>query len=392
MRILQRYVVVDLIQVFCSLLGVLTVLLVFVGVFSQAQGSGLGMDQMLKIVPFVVPAMLPYTIPATLLLTVCVVYGRMAGDLEITATKAAGINVFVLIKPAFIMAAVLSGFSLFLTDQVIPWAEANIQRIVTSAMEDIFLGMLRTNHQVTDDQNGFDITVMGVDGKKLLMPTFHYARPGHSPAKLQAQEATLEFDLENQQLILHMVRGTIETPGNRRISFERETQKFPLPSRIQQTKARHMSVREIRTKMDAIGEKLEDTRTRRDVETILALTHGDFDRLSNASFAQNETRLRMDGKMYSKLNTEMHSRLALSTSCFFFVLIGAPISILKAHRQFLTTFMFCFVPILVLYYPVVMLMMNMSKSGTIAPLYAMWVGNILLLFVGAYYLRKVLKH
>jgi lipopolysaccharide export system permease protein len=347
---------------------------------------------MLKIVPFVVPAMLPYTIPATLLLTVCVVYGRMAGDLEITATKAAGINVFVLIKPAFIMAAVLSGFSLFLTDQVIPWAEANIQRIVTSAMEDIFLGMLRTNHQVTDDQHGFDITVMGVDGKKLLMPTFHYTRPGHSPAKLQAQEATLEFDLENQQLILHMVRGTIETPGNRRISFERETQKFPLPSRIQQTKARHMSVREIRTKMDAIGEKLEDIRTRRDVETILALTHGDFDRLSNASFAQDETSLRMDGKVFSKLNTEMHSRLALSTSCFFFVLIGAPISILKAHRQFLTTFMFCFVPILVLYYPVVMLMMNMSKSGTIAPLYAMWVGNILLLIVGSYYLRKVLKH
>jgi lipopolysaccharide export system permease protein len=224
------------------------------------------------------------------------------------------------------------------------------------------------------------------------MPTFHYTRPGHSPAKLQAQEATLEFDLENQQLILHMVRGTIETPGNRRISFERETQKFPLPSRIQQTKARHMSVREIRTKMDAIGEKLEDIRTRRDVETILALTHGDFDRLSNASFAQDETSLRMDGKVFSKLNTEMHSRLALSTSCFFFVLIGAPISILKAHRQFLTTFMFCFVPILVLYYPVVMLMMNMSKSGTIAPLYAMWVGNILLLIVGSYYLRKVLKH
>jgi lipopolysaccharide export system permease protein len=143
MRILQRYVVVDLLQVFCSLLGVLTVLLVFTGVFIQAQGSGLGMDQMLKIVPFVVPAMLPYTIPATLLLTVCVVYGRMAGDLEITATKAAGINVFVLIQPAFIMAVVLSGFSLFLTDQVIPWAETKIQRIVTAAVEDIFLGMLR---------------------------------------------------------------------------------------------------------------------------------------------------------------------------------------------------------------------------------------------------------
>ena len=153
-----------------------------------------------------------------------------------------------------------------------------------------------------------------------------------------------------------------------------------------------MSVRQIQAQMDSLSDKMEDTRTRRDVETILALTHGQFDRLSDQSFAQNKVTLRMDGQQFAKLHTEMHSRLALSTSCFFFVLIGAPISILKAHRQFLTTFMFCFLPILGIYYPLVLGMMNMSKTGTISPIYGMWVGNFLLLIVGGYYLQKVLKY
>lgn|GEM_PF-2973380 len=38
------------------------------------------------------------TIPSTLLLSACVVYGRLAGDLEIIATKSAGIN---LISPFY---------------------------------------------------------------------------------------------------------------------------------------------------------------------------------------------------------------------------------------------------------------------------------------------------
>ena len=106
--LLQRYILYELLKVFTFLLSILTILLVFVGVFREATMSGLGPIQALRILPYVVPNLLPFTIPATLLLTVSVVYGRMSGDQEITAAKAAGINVLSLLWPSFLLGAVLS--------------------------------------------------------------------------------------------------------------------------------------------------------------------------------------------------------------------------------------------------------------------------------------------
>ena len=91
MRLLQKYILAELIRVFVFVVSVLTVLLVFVGAFGQMTENNLGPAQVLEILPYLVPSLLPYTIPATMLLTVTVVYGRVAADHEITAAKAAGI-------------------------------------------------------------------------------------------------------------------------------------------------------------------------------------------------------------------------------------------------------------------------------------------------------------
>src|SRR5262245_54466229 len=150
MRILQHYVLTELMRVFALAITVLTMLLVVMGVAGEAARSGLGAQQILKILPYIVPSLLPYTIPATLLLTVCIVYGRMAGDHEISAIKAAGINVFAVLGPSFVMGALLSLGTFILTDQFIPMGRARIERIVTLAMEDIFLDVLRANNSYND--------------------------------------------------------------------------------------------------------------------------------------------------------------------------------------------------------------------------------------------------
>ena len=64
MRLLQRYILFELLKVFVFLLSILTVLLVFVGVFREVASSGLGPVQILQILPFVVPSLMPFTIPA----------------------------------------------------------------------------------------------------------------------------------------------------------------------------------------------------------------------------------------------------------------------------------------------------------------------------------------
>jgi lipopolysaccharide export system permease protein len=392
MRLLQRYILFELLRVFAFLLSVLTVLLVFVGVFREVSESGLGPFQALQILPYIVPSLLPFTIPATLLLTVCVVYGRIAGDQEITAAKAAGINVLSLLWPAFILGGVLSLCSLLLTDQVIPWAVANIQRTVTLAMEDIFLDMLRTNHQVTDPDRGFSVTVIGVDGKRLIKPTFQYAPHGRQPLTIQAQEATLEFDLERQEVLLHLVHGRISAPPQRELWFDREDYPFPLPQDLRKPKPRHLSIRDIHRESHTMANALERSREERNIETVLALTTGDFEQFLDPHSPINGEGVPYHHSAVNKLRTEVHSRFALGASCLFFVLLGGPFAIWKPRRQFLTSFALCFLPILALYYPIALLMMNLSKSGSVDPAWAMWIANALLLAAAVWVLRSVLKH
>lgn len=391
MRLLQRYILVELLKVFIFLLSILTVLLVFVGVFREVAASGLGPFQILQILPFVVPSLMPFTIPATLLLAVCVVYGRIAGDQEITAAKAAGINVFSLLWPAFLLSIVMSICSLVLTDQVIPWAVSNIQRTVAMAMEDIFLDMLRTNHQVTDDRQGFSITVMDVEGKTLIKPTFQYTPKGHSPVTVQAASATMEFDLEERHVILHLVSANVDMP-DRKVFLAKEDRPFPLPDDVAQPKPRHLSIRKIRRKMNGIEEQLAEMEQKQDAELAMALILGDFQSLLEEDYQIHSQARDFVVKDLNRFRTEIHSRFALSTSCFFFVLLGGPFSILQGRRQFLTSFFICFLPILLIYYPVALLMISLCKQGQANPAYAMWTGNLLLAIAGLYVLRKVLKH
>lgn len=392
MRLLQRYILFELLRVFTLMISVLTILLVFVGAFQQASDQGLGVILVLKIIPYIVPSMLPFTIPATLLLTVCVVYGRIAGDQEITAAKAAGINVLSLLWPSFILSGFLSLGSLVLSDQIIPWAEKNIESTVARELETIFLEKLRSQNQIHDPVSGISITVMGVRDKTLLVPTFRYSPPNKKPVHLQAEEATLEFDLTNQQVILHILRGHIDFPGKPRFYVEKDEFPFPLPSQTSTAKPRHMSVRSIKSELVDIQEKHEEFDLHHDIEVAMILALGDFERFKSPEIEDALPQTYHEQKRQNKLETALASRFALSCSCFFFVLVGCPFSIAQARRQFLTSFFLVFLPILLFYYPVVLLSINLAKLGKIEPGWSLWAGNIGLFFVAIHLLRKVLRN
>jgi len=65
---------------------------------------------------------------------------------------------------------------------------------------------------------------------------------------------------------------------------------------------------------------------------------------------------------------------------------------MKAQSRFLTSFLYCFVPIVIGYYPLVLGMMAQAKKGHVNPAWGMWVGNLALACVGWWLLRRVAKH
>lgn len=391
-RLLQRYILGELLRVFIFLLTVLMVLLVFVGVFHQARENGLGPYQLLQILPYIVPSMLPFTIPAALLLTVSIVYGRISGDLEVIAVKAAGISVMTLLTPALLLGLVLAISSFALTDRVIPWAFDNIQRVVTQAIEEIFLDVLRTNHNFINENDGYRITVGRVDGRKLIQPTFRKRLSNNKWVVIAAKEATIDFDLDSEELVLHLIEAEWCAPGATGTHKGHDVFRIPLPRQIRKPKARHLTVSEINTELAEMEVSREGNESKRDVVAAMYLALGDFSQFESKQFKSYQSSVGLNETRTLKFHTEVHSRYAMAASCFFFVLLGAPFAIQQGSKHFLTSFVLCFVPILLIYYPLVFLTMNLSKMGSINPVWAMWSANGVLLVVGLFFLRRVLRN
>lgn len=392
MRQLERYVMMEVIRVFGALITMSTLLFVFVGVFGEAQKLDLGIWQVLQIIPFAIPNLMPYTIPATLLLTVCVVYGRMAGDLEIVAVRAAGIHIMHLMWPAFFVAGVMSVVTLLLSDQVIPWAFSNIERIVALAMEDIFLDKLRTDNQITKKEFGITISVTGVRDRTLIHPTINFTPRGGQRVIAQAKTARIEFDLRKQMVWLHMVGMYANSGPN---SFYSRDFKFPyaFPKPSAGAAGRLLQTRDLLLALDSQHEQRKSAMTRQSVEAAFILARGDFGSLSQSTTFQAHGSAERTALSYIRgLRTEYYNRFSMSVSCFFVVLLGTPFAISMAKKQFLTTFLFCFLPILVVYYPIAMMTQNLSKSGQIDPMWSAWIANAVLFVAAMYYIRKVLKN
>src|SRR5262245_11006360 len=205
----------------------------------------------------------------------------MAGDHEIAAIKAAGINVFAVLGPSFVMGAILSLGTFILTDQFIPMGRARIERIVTLAMEDIFLDVLRANNSYNDPTHGISITVSGVRGRTLIRPIFRYRLSSGDVATISALEAAVNFEMREPQVRLTLRHGHCETPQGDNADFEEEEQLLPMPVTTDTLKApRNMTIDSIRRELSALVREHEEATERQAIKTVLALSEGAFDSLA----------------------------------------------------------------------------------------------------------------
>jgi lipopolysaccharide export system permease protein len=121
------------------------------------------------------------------------------------------------------------------------------------------------------------------------------------------------------------------------------------------------------------------------------LMSGRFDQLDNPTSHHLLWQLGDGTHRLSKLRTEPWRRWAMGFSCFFFIWLGIPLAISMKSADYWTSFGACFLPILLLYYPIFALGLDRAKNGT-WPAYSVWLGNAILFVVGLWLMRKVYRH
>jgi lipopolysaccharide export system permease protein len=377
--ILQRYVLLELLRVFALALTAITGILVMAGIVAEASQQGLGPLQILKLLPLLVPETLPYTIPATTLFAVSVVFGRMANDNEITAIKAAGVPITHVLWPAFVLGAAVSGGVLALYDTFIPHCHHQLRTTALKDVEELIYARLRRDLCFNEMKVNYAIFVREVQGRRLLGATFKRRdAKGNDDVIAMAKEAEIHVDMPNQNVIVEMLHGEISKDGgNTYYIFEKEILPVPMPpiGSNRQVRARERSNAEILGHIDEVHEAMAAKHAEIDRLKAQPVPVTEEEKKAYKSWTVPAAQLVYDRKDLNEHRTEYATRPALALGCLFFVLVGCPVAIWFQKRDYLSAFVTCFLPIVVVYYPLVMFGINLGKDGRVNPHLVLWLGN-----------------
>jgi lipopolysaccharide export system permease protein len=373
----------------------ITGILLMAGIVAEASQQGLGPMQLLTIIPLLVPSMLPYTIPATTLFAACVVYGRLAADNEILAIRAAGVNILKVVWPGVVLGLIVSCATMGLYYRVIPYTHLLLRTIFLKDVQELMYTLLRKEKKIDNPRLEYALFVQQVQGDKLINPIIkHRAKTGGFGSVLAARVAVLQVNMSRNQVLVHLrsvVPWSLDGAGG---SVTEQLVTVPLPDELVPRgprKARDMSWQEMRQHRRDLVDEVEQITSR-----VALLVAGDtftegpqnlpkhIENL-NSRIEDREVNIRL-------IDAEMNMRPALAFGCFFFVLVGCPVGIWLSRSDYLSAFITCFLPIVVIYYPLMICGSNFAKEGKFHPALDVWTANGAMGVIALVLFRRLLRN
>jgi lipopolysaccharide export system permease protein len=363
--ILQRMILWELTKVFLMSLVGITGILLMAGIIAEASQQGLGPTQILAAIPLLVPSTLPYTIPATTLFATCVVYGRLAADNEILAIKSAGINAIRVVRPGLLLGLAMSAATMGLYYRIIPYTHHLLRAMVFNDAQELLYSLLRKHGELKHSSFPYEMYVQGVRGKKLLGPIFkHKDDKGEFDYVAHAREAELRVLTQKGQIIIHMKKGYMSGIESHCLIEDKE---FPvdLPKdfgKQNQRRPRDLTWREILDERVKLQKEEDEIRAKIVFFTSRKLLVVVPDDLPGIIKSLNNQVNQVHQQIVA-LDVELQMRPALSLGCLFFILVGCPVGIWFSRSDYLSAFITCFLPIVFIYYPLLLCGTGMAKEG-----------------------------
>src|SRR2546430_942819 len=131
-KILDRYLIREMVLPFVMGLVVLTFLLQVPPFLQQAQAliaKGVPWSTVARALYMLLPQALTITIPMAVLLGILVGFGRLAADREFVATQACGVSLMRLLRPVILMAVLGTAATAYETIVALPAANQEFREI-----------------------------------------------------------------------------------------------------------------------------------------------------------------------------------------------------------------------------------------------------------------------
>lgn len=393
---IHRMILIDLLKVFFLALIGLTGIVLLAGIISEAMKNGFGPAQILACIPLLLPSLLPYTVPTTTLFATCIVYGRLSADNEILALKAAGIHIIHIVWPAVFLGLVTSFVTMFCYLDVIPYTGCLLRNQVIGDVEELLYTVLRNDSCIINPRMNWEVHVKNIQGRKLQDVIFkRKAADGKGFDTIAfAKEAELLVDLAHNQILVDMRQCQVIQGDNEGYVAAR-IWPVEIPADFMGSSAKHRPM-----DMTWIELMEHETRVLRDIQKVnqqidtLRLqcinkkpSPGETDELrgllEERAFRQN---------IIYAIHAEWCMRPALSFGCLCFALVGCPIGIWFSKSDYLSAFITCFLPIVIVYYPLMFCMFDLARAGKIAPWAGIFNADAILLLMGGFLFWRLARN
>lgn len=384
----------ELTKVFLMSLVGITGILLMAGIVAEASQQGLGPTQILAAIPLLVPSTLPYTIPATTLFATCVVYGRLSADNEILAIKSAGINAITVVRPGILLGLAMSLVTMGLYYRVIPYTHYLLRAMVFNDAQELMYSLLKKHHEIRYSSFPYQIFVKGVRDKKLIEPIFKRKdADGKINWVAHAREAELQVRPSQGQVDI-LVKNCIIWGDDSSGVLEDKPLTVELPKDLgkqNQRRPRDLTWEEIYDRRVELQKNIKEMQ-----ETVSRFASWVYIRgvPDNLHHYLDSCKNKIDQAQQEivALDVELQMRPALSLGCLFFILVGCPVGIWFSRSDYLSAFITCFLPIVFVYYPLMLCGTGMAKEGKFNMVPLVWGADAVVGLMGVILFWRLLKN
>ncbi len=362
LRILDRYIFQEV--VFAFFFAICAFTAVFIGsgtLFRIAKfitDYGASLSSVLKIFIYGLPSIIMWTFPMSILLATLLTFGRLSSSSEITAMKSCGISFGRIAAPAIFLGVVVSICAILFNEHVVPWAN--------TAYNNVVYYEIQGNTELKSQDH---IIVKEITAGK--MQRLIYAREYRAKEEIlegvtmqvfsdegkvtHVENATFA-EWRDEQWIMHdgMIYDISDDQRTHTMKFDRQI--LPVkasPQQIvrEQKKPEELTMRELKDQIQIMKSQYANT---------------------------------------NALETELYQRITVPMASLIFAIIGVPLGLQPTRTPSSMGFAISVVIIFV-YYAIMTLANAIARSGAIAPMYAVWIPNVIGLIFGMFCMWRASK-
>ena len=351
MRILDRYIIKEILLPFAIALVVLTFVLIIPFIIEQAEQfiqKGVPWGTILQATATLLPMSLGLTIPMALLVAALIGLGRLASDREIVVLMACGVSPYRLLRPVLLFGMVAALVTLYVLIEWIPSANQSYREIIARVVADRAEEQVRPRVFFEDFPNtvlyirevpagGGWRDVIAADTRNPAEPTLWVAKSGR-----------MVVDREAQTIHLVLVDGA------------QHTTKSADPAAYEIARFKEMTI--------ALDPQSVFPRTgpaRGEREMTIAELRAQVAELSARGLPHHNTVI------------EIHKKFSIPVACLVFALLAVGLGVTNRREGKLASFVLG-IGVIFVYYVIMFGSHAMAKGALIPAWTAMWIPNVVL--------------